>query len=137
MLDARKVGNAYRAKCPAHADTSPSLQIRQGDRGLLLKCWSGCTFEQICVALQIKPRDLFFDGTCPGQYDLRKKKRVAMVRKMERFAKIDSYREADITIMHATGIDISGWTNDQIDAALDAVCKARGVLEGEDVERYP
>jgi len=34
----------YRAmcRCPAHADNTPSLSIRQGDRGILVHCFAGC-----------------------------------------------------------------------------------------------
>jgi len=36
--------SGYRAlcRCPAHADRTPSLSVRQGDRGILVKCFAGC-----------------------------------------------------------------------------------------------
>ncbi|MBY0307047.1 MAG: toprim domain-containing protein [Sphingomonas sp.] len=39
----------YRAlcRCPAHDDKTPSLSIRQGDRGILVKCFAGCANADI------------------------------------------------------------------------------------------
>jgi hypothetical protein len=48
-------------RCPAHQDKSPSLTIAEGDRGLLLKCWAGCTLEKITGALGLRISDLFFE----------------------------------------------------------------------------
>jgi hypothetical protein len=35
-------GSTAMCRCPAHDDRSPSLSIRQGDRGLLVHCYAGC-----------------------------------------------------------------------------------------------
>jgi hypothetical protein len=35
-------GASALCRCPAHDDRSPSLSIRQGDRGLLVHCYAGC-----------------------------------------------------------------------------------------------
>jgi hypothetical protein len=34
-------------RCPAHADSNPSLSIRQGDRGILVTCFAGCSPEEV------------------------------------------------------------------------------------------
>lgn len=34
-------------RCPAHADNDPSLSLRQGDRGILVNCFAGCTPEDV------------------------------------------------------------------------------------------
>lgn len=36
--------HGYKAmcRCPAHADGDPSLSLRQGDHGLLVRCFAGC-----------------------------------------------------------------------------------------------
>jgi hypothetical protein len=52
----------WSAKCPAHDDRSPSLSVREGERGVLLKCFSGCSLDEICRAVQIEPRELFYDA---------------------------------------------------------------------------
>ena len=39
--------------CPAHDDTNPSLSIGPGTKQpVLLKCFAGCTFEQITAKLR-------------------------------------------------------------------------------------
>lgn len=35
-------GNVAMCRCPAHQDRTPSLSIRQGDRGILVTCHAGC-----------------------------------------------------------------------------------------------
>ena len=36
-------GRTAMCLCPAHADREPSLSIRQGDRGILVTCFAGCS----------------------------------------------------------------------------------------------
>ena len=38
--------------CPAHADRSPSLSVRVGERSLLFKCFAGCPAVEIIRALR-------------------------------------------------------------------------------------
>jgi hypothetical protein len=58
--DAKKSGDGWQARCPAHDDSTPSLSIRQGDDGrTLLKCFAGCTVDAISKAMRITPADLF------------------------------------------------------------------------------
>jgi len=53
-------GDGWKARCPAHDDTTPSLSIKQGDDGrTLLKCFAGCTAEAICGIINITTADLF------------------------------------------------------------------------------
>ena len=40
-------GNVATCRCPAHTDKTPSLSIRQGDRGLLVTCFAGCDAADI------------------------------------------------------------------------------------------
>ena len=50
----------WQARCPAHEDRRPSLSVTIGDDGkLLLYCHGGCSFDEICRALGIQPRELF------------------------------------------------------------------------------
>ena len=56
--------NKWGARCPAHADKSPSLSIREGDDGrLLVHCFAGCTIDEITSALGLRVSDLFTDAT--------------------------------------------------------------------------
>lgn len=57
----RKTGSGWIAKCPAHPDKSPSLSIREGERGILLRCFAGCTFGAIADALGLRQSELFHE----------------------------------------------------------------------------
>jgi hypothetical protein len=46
-------------RCPVHADHTPSLSIRQGERGLLVTCFAGCDAVTVLLALRhIEPGKL-------------------------------------------------------------------------------
>ena len=48
----------YLACCPAHKDKTPSLAIRDvGDR-ILIKCFAGCSVDDICGAVGMTIADL-------------------------------------------------------------------------------
>ena len=49
----------YIARCPAHDDSSPSLNIQEAKDKLLLHCHAGCSIEQVCEAVDVSMRDLF------------------------------------------------------------------------------
>lgn len=51
-LSGRWHGYAALCRCPAHADSNPSLSIRQGDRGLLVNCFAGCDPVDVLRALR-------------------------------------------------------------------------------------
>lgn len=73
------------AQCPAHDDHSPSLSVRGGDRGLLLKCWAGCSIEDITRKLGLRISDLFFDR---GEPDSRERQYAIQPRAQERVARL-------------------------------------------------
>lgn len=52
----------WSARCPAHQDKSPSLSVREGNKGLLLKCWVGCELTAIMGKLGLELTDLFYDS---------------------------------------------------------------------------
>lgn len=62
-LDGLKAGNGpgrWIAKCPAHADRSPSLTIRSEDDGrILLHCFAGCAAVDVVGAMGLAMTDLF------------------------------------------------------------------------------
>jgi len=60
LLDQDKGDTGWR--CPAHDDASPSLTVNEGNKGIVIKCHAGCTFEEVCEALGIEPWQLF-EGT--------------------------------------------------------------------------
>jgi len=52
--------NQWIACCPAHADRSPRLALKQCDNGkILIKCWAGCGIDDIVVAIGLQLTDLF------------------------------------------------------------------------------
>ena len=57
-----KTACGFNVRCPAHADSTPSLQVcRAGDGKILLKCFAGCTTESVVGALGLTMKDLFPD----------------------------------------------------------------------------
>lgn len=54
----------YRACCPAHGDKNPSLSITLSNSDtILLKCWAGCSAEQVVNAVGMEMTDLFPEQT--------------------------------------------------------------------------
>src|SRR5215472_14636310 len=49
---ARRSGEWWSCRCPAHDDRSPSLSLRDGDRGLIVRCWAGCDPRDIIAELR-------------------------------------------------------------------------------------
>ena len=58
-LDAKKQGEQYRAKCPAHSGKSNnSLSIKYGEGGkAVLYCHSGCTYDEIRESLGVPQKN--------------------------------------------------------------------------------
>jgi hypothetical protein len=60
LPDAKKAGNGWSARCPAHDDRRASLSISQGDGGtVLVKCHAGCDASAILAAVGLTLADLF------------------------------------------------------------------------------
>ena len=56
----RREGGGWRARCPAHGDTEPSLSVNEGDGGqVLLHCFAGCAPEDVVRSIGLQMRDLF------------------------------------------------------------------------------
>jgi hypothetical protein len=56
----RRSGRGWVAKCPAHADRSPSLSIAEGDEGrTLVRCFAGCDVTDVLAAIGLSLADLF------------------------------------------------------------------------------
>lgn len=51
---AQGVNGSWRAKCPAHEDSTASLMIKDGHTKLLVKCHAGCTFQAVAQAAKEK-----------------------------------------------------------------------------------
>lgn len=63
LMALRKVersGNGYKAQCPAHNDSEPSLSIEEAPDGkILLFCHAGCSTEDVVSELGLTISDLF------------------------------------------------------------------------------
>jgi hypothetical protein len=136
-LDAvRRTGNGWRARCPAHADQTPSLSIREGERGLLVYCWSGCTLADICKGMNLSPKDLFFDaptrrGQRPAPKPIRKDPRETAFR--FELAAFDLRGRAERIFEAAQKVEVSTLTETDLDEALAHVAQAYCDLERADL----
>ncbi len=68
--------NQWQSLCPvpAHDDHRPSFHIALGDDSrILMHCKSGCSFNDICQALNIEPSDMFSNGSPAVQQSSPKK----------------------------------------------------------------
>jgi putative DNA primase/helicase len=59
----KKQSKGWIARCPAHDDKKASLSINDGEKGVVLKCFVGCSTAAICEALSIKEANLFYEET--------------------------------------------------------------------------
>src|ERR1035437_1149540 len=68
ILEARRTGaGKWQARCPAHSERSPRLNLGEAKDGrILLHCFAGCTLPEILAALGLCVCDLF-EGPPPAQ----------------------------------------------------------------------
>lgn len=58
----------WSARCPAHADKSPSLSVRETPEGaVLLHCFAGCGVQAITAALNLDMASLFPPASRSGR----------------------------------------------------------------------
>ena len=127
-LDEVKRHNArWSAKCPAHADRSPSLSVMEGGKGILLRCWAGCTLNEICHSLGIEQKDLFYDAGLPRSQRLAlKTPRLNLIARAFNFelAGFDLRSRARHILMVAKGFDVSTLREAEFDRALACIERA-------------
>jgi hypothetical protein len=138
LAGVRRTSRGYLARCPAHPDRHPSLSVSEGERGILVKCWAGCSLRHIVAALGLTIRDLFRDDGS-GSRGLWNARRLADCRpgpldwrrtggKFENHA-LSLWLRAERVLKEARGLDLTGWGDEDIDAALSAVARAYQDLE--------
>lgn len=134
----RRQGRGYISRCPAHDDRNPSLSIREGEKGILIRCWSGCSLDDICRAVNIEKKHLFFNSQISTEIRRESVRRKEVIRKLERVNGLESdvFRAADEIIGAAHGIDISSWTPEMIDRALNMLAPAYRLLFEEEMREY-
>jgi hypothetical protein len=138
-LDGVRAGGhrRYVARCPAHPDRNPSLSIREGERGILLRCWAGCALSAITDKIRLTVSDLFYghlsDPWERRQTILRRAKEQAVQRVacLARGRQADARRQAEYLIQSARAIRIENWTNKELDKRLNALADAYEILERE------
>jgi len=125
-----KGSDRFIARCPVCQSTpdhrQPKLSGREGEKGILLKCWRGCLLDNICTALGILVKDLFYDSDHALSRDeirqqQRQRARRNHLRHLEyrqRGTQIDAIREAERFLATAKGIDISQWSPQQLDEEM-------------------
>ncbi len=135
LLDrVRPTSKGWVASCPAHDDRHPSLTVREGDKGLLVKCWSGCDLQAICAALHIRVTDLFYKTTsdprtiCAAQQARRHKQRARTEAYRQELRAAALAHGAERLLDSARGLDIAAWSEDELDDALNAVAEAWVIL---------
>lgn len=56
---ARRGGDGWLARCPAHEDRTPSLAVSDGRDGrVLIRCWAGCATRDVLAALGLTWREV-------------------------------------------------------------------------------
>jgi hypothetical protein len=89
------------------------------------------------AALGLKLRDLFIESHLYPEVLRDAKRRRALQRQREADAarveglKIDASREAERLIQAARGIDITPWSHERLDRALDSLAHAHAILKEE------
>jgi hypothetical protein len=93
--------------------------------------------EEITAALGLSIKDLFYDGPVNGS-----ECREAMRQRAQQHAarqaayqevgrRMDALRQAEYLIRSARGLSIDGWSDEQLDEALDRLHVAYALLESE------
>ena len=74
----------WSAKCPAHADQSPSLSIREVDDGrILIYCFAGCDVHAITAALGIELSDLFPERLGHSMRSIKRQRLITPIQALE------------------------------------------------------
>jgi hypothetical protein len=81
---ARKSGDSWMARCPAHEDRDPSLSIAERDGRLLVHCFAGC--EQSAVITALRGRGLWASREWAPQEREARRREQERRREGERFA---------------------------------------------------
>ncbi len=121
------------ARCPGHNDKNPSLSIAEGERGLLVKCWAGCTLHEITAAIGIHVADLFFktmDTHTAYQSRIQRtqeRQRQTLHSAVDGFS-VDALREGDYFIRSRQGLDISTWPPKHLHDELNTLADAYALL---------
>lgn len=96
-LNALQAGKEWKSRCPAHNDSNPSLNYRDGEKGLVVNCHAGCTGEQIATALGISTAEFFHDSAPARSISSRPE------RQTRKPVKTYDYRDAGGNVVYQVG----------------------------------
>jgi hypothetical protein len=51
---ASRSGAWWRCRCQVHCSRGATLALRDGERGLIVKCWAGCDRERLALAARVR-----------------------------------------------------------------------------------
>lgn len=80
-------GRWWSCRCPAHNDRAPSLSLRDGDFGLIVRCWAGCDPRD--VLNELRRRGLIAGDVSEGG---RRPEPIEQVRRRETEARDEANR---------------------------------------------
>lgn len=145
LVQAQRTGaGRWKARCPAHADRTPSLSISEGQDGrVLLRCFAGCTVSEILAALGLGLRDLFA-GPPPSPEQtaaLRATQEVRLIAKeAERKARLDALNRLEKlqAVVNALGAKLArAPENDALAQLLHTACDRLQAAELQADSFYP
>ena len=73
-----ETGSGYKARCPAHDDSSPSLSISEGDNGkAVVCCHADCTQDAVMAALGYSVREADASRTSKPKKEISRKRHAS------------------------------------------------------------
>jgi hypothetical protein len=102
---------------------------------VLVKCWAGCTVDEIADAMGLRVADLFYHPLS-GQRPRKRTTRSA-IKRIDWRKQAGALQDESITLwLHANevfafacNLDTTAWTDEDWDSATDAVCDAYKTME--------
>ena len=104
------------ARCPAHHDRHPSLTVKDGDKGILIKCWTDCTLIEIARVLGLGVWEFFYETPPKGPLlTMQRRQRESGRRRREAPRRregclVDVRREAEYFITSLLDMDTFRWS---------------------------
>ena len=113
------------------------FSVRTTNDRILLHCFAGCTLNDICESMGIKPKDLFYDSGLPHSHrPVPRPPRINRVAQAFRFelAAFDHRLRGQKILDAGKGLDVSTLTEDELDRALS--CVGQAYLDHERAEQF-
>src|SRR5262249_9364386 len=117
----------WSARCPAHADRSPSLSIREVETKILLRCFAGCDTPQIVEGMGLRMGDLFSGISIqPRQGPVCVTKKIDLADAAFQFelAALDRRLRAERICEAERKLDLAALSDTELDRALNAAMQA-------------